>query len=67
MPNDPIGLLTPDTWHLALQAALDAYKVTLQAWKADPNEANLKAMELAAAHVDAIETQRPPELELEPR
>jgi hypothetical protein len=54
--------LTPDAWHLAMQAALDAYKVALAAWKADPSESNVRLLELAAAHVDAIEAQRPPEV-----
>ncbi len=51
--------LTPDTWHMAMQAALDGYKAALQAWRSDPSESNLRLLELAAGHLDYVEAQWP--------
>lgn len=51
--------LTPDAWHLAMQAALDNYKAELERWKAEPTEENMRRLQLAWRHVDAIDAQRP--------
>jgi hypothetical protein len=67
MTDKPIGLLTADAWEEALLRALDDYKAALHTWNADRSEANLRLLELAAAHVDAIEAQWPPEPPETPR
>jgi hypothetical protein len=51
--------MDPDTWHMAMVAALDWYKQALWRWKADPSEACRRDLQLAGAHADHVEAQRP--------